>query len=218
MEIRSIKKDYYATNVNLTGSCSWFSGENMAKFIVANPTQFENRDILELGAGTGLTGITLSKTMDQGKGVNVNKLILTDGEIEIVGLLQSNCNRNSVSEATSCRQLLWGPGISLDDFSVLHPSGFHVIFGCDLFYNRSQEDKVTSVFMTVQQLLSHSVGSCFYLSFTRRDLDISIVLSLALAQGFRSELHNDYIFDLFGNNTDGPTDLWRDAIYIFTRV
>ena len=160
-------------------------------------------------------------------------VILTDGPEEVMTILRGNIARNrrgSTGAGTgkgtgsgngngSCEQLWWGKSLQLRAFQGRPDGGrSHNILGSDLFYNSSQRGVVELCFETVEALLSHHEAARFHLSFTRRNLDIGVVLAVALAAGFSAELADDFCYDLWGNNTEGCTELWRDAIYSFSRI
>lgn len=214
VKVRSILKDTYGSKLNLTGCAVWTAGEVFCRYICDNPLLFRGKSCLELGAGTGLTGIVLSKVQDDALAV----LVLTDGEPEVLALLQSNCADNGMPAAVQLSLLLWGVNSGSQLLLSERPEGFDCIYGCDLFYNRSQEDKVALAFDTVAALLTKDPSGRFYLSFTRRDLDINAVLAIALAKGFNARVIDECTWDIFSTNTDGLTDLWRDAVFEFRRV
>lgn len=212
--IRSIKKDTYGSKLNLTGCAVWHAGEVFSKFLVDNQALFKGKSCLELGAGAGLTGIVMCKVQgDDAEAV----VVLTDGEPEVLALLRSNCEDNGTSATVQLSLLLWGVNAASRLLLAGRPQGYECIYGCDLFYNRTQEDKVALAFDTVAALLTHDPCGRFYLGFTRRDLDINTVLAIALAKGFTSRVLDECTWDVFNNNTDGLTDLWRDAVFEFRR-
>ena len=232
--IRSIQKNYYGSQVNLTGCAVWFAGEVFCHFVVANPGRFRHKACLELGSGAGLTGIVLHKTIceticgdeaaGEGSGSGGSKLVLTDGEPEVLSLLRSNCLDNGMVETieggatgdVSLQLLPWGTHDAAR-LLLTNPGGFDVIIGCDLFYNRTQEDKVALAFESVALLLSHALGAVFVLAFTRRDLDIQTVLDIGHKCGFVAKIVDECTYDIFGTNTEGLTDFWRDCVYEFSR-
>ena len=87
----------------------------------------------------------------------------------------------------------------------------------DLYYNRSQDSVVSDIFRTVSALLSKEEHASFFMAGTRRDLNIEKIFSIAHEAGFVWTLEPGYVFDIFDNSTDEMTDLWRDAIFKFTR-
>ena len=221
VSLRSIEKDYYGTNINLTGTSTWFAASAFTTWSCGegSASLFGGRAILELGSGAGLSGIALSKCLMRVG--SPSSFLLTDGEEEVVALLRSNIALNNSQDAIACQQLWWGPSARLEKLKIEHPLGFGVVFGCDLFYNQSQAGSsgaIAGVFVVVEALLSREVGSSFYLSFTRRDLDINVVLSIAETAGYRATVEEDCCYDIFGTWTSGQTDFWRDAVYRFQRI
>lgn len=206
-------KDYYATNLEHTGRAVWFAGENLCAYCADNLEDFRDSTVLEIGSGTGVVGIGLAKALGDTDATN---FVLTDGYETVIDSLRQNAARNLVSSAVGCSRLLWGS----EDVAALkleHPQGFGRILGADLYYARGQESAIDALFATVAALLSHEEGATFYLSCTRRSLDLDIVLGKASNAGLSSSLVPNSCWDMFDNNTDGMTDLWRDAIFLFTR-
>ena len=66
--------------------------------------------------------------------------------------------------------------------------------------------------------LQHRNRSLFVLALTRRNLSHDEVLISAFEEGlvFKGVIE-DTSFDLFDNETDGLTDLWRDSVLVFER-
>ena len=220
--IRSIpKRDYYGTDVELSGFSSWFASTLFSQFACQEQravTLFGGgRSILELGSGAGMAGCALAKCL-QRLGEPMGVIVLTDGEKQVVDLLRSNIADNGLSAGVMCQELLWCPSPTLDELIRCNPQGFTVIFGCDLLYNAAQGAKVLGgLFHVVDTLLSRTPGSAFYLAFTRRDLDLATVFEAGHQCGFLADLQEDYVYDIFGSNTDGMTEFWRDAVYRFYR-
>ena len=216
ISLESDKKDYYATNLEYTGTAIWFGGKNLATFAKDNVTKFTQKSVLELGSGTGIVGIALAKHLFEKEATELgDPYLLTDGFEKVVEMLSNNCRNNEVK--IKCELLRWNEGEDIQKLQRTYVDGFDCILGADLYYNRSQGDVVRNIFATVAALLSHDPHAAFYLSVTRRDLDINTVLDIATDAGFSHELAEDYVWDIFDNNTDGMTEFWRDAIYIFRR-
>jgi len=225
--LRCIAKDddYYGKKINLTGTSTWFAASAFCKWACSDENvaalQFGDKSILELGSGAGLAGIALYKCLQRIG--HPSSFLLTDGEEEVVDLVRRNIALNSAADdpTIACQQLWWGPSAALDKLKHEHPTGFDVIIGCDLFYNQAQADSgaVLGAFQVVAQLLSRAAqGSCFLLAFTRRDLDVAVVLEAAARCGFVSAVEEECCCDIFGTWTQGQTEFWRDAVYRFTRL
>ena len=153
-------------------------------------------------------------------------MLLTDGDRDVVQLLERNCQRNNLTDnddavngvAVECRQFAWGKEQAED--LLQHDRGFDLILGADLVYGRNDDrasSSVVDLFDSIRVLLGTKDASAFYLGFTRRDLPIAVVLEAANERGLIWELVQDYVYDIFDSNTDGQTCFWRDAIYVFRR-
>jgi predicted nicotinamide N-methyase len=60
---------------------------------VKRPEFFRGRNVLELGSGAGLSGVTLSRICcleDQNEG----KVVLTDKNVDVINLLKRNVRNN----------------------------------------------------------------------------------------------------------------------------
>lgn len=95
--------------------------------------------LLELGSGLGRAGIMAAKIMENG--ANGGICVFSDGELDVVQLLKSNCTLNELSRDQtivgndeekvdcSCHQLFWGENESQRDLKKLFPNGFDIIIG-----------------------------------------------------------------------------------------
>jgi predicted nicotinamide N-methyase len=232
--------DHYATNVNLTGHAIWFAGNNMCDMIASDPSLFSCRNLLELGSGTGVGGIfcaavvarfqqrILSHDNDplQAEEPSVGKqtFLLTDGFEDVVTNLRHNIELNhdlfvgaQQSPDVFCEQLQWGDETTMSKILDTHTEGqlFDVILGADLLYSAETEQDIKCLFSTVKYLLARSPSARFYLSYTRRKLDISKAIAIAETFDLESAVHPMFTYDLFDNNTEEQTAFWRDSIYVF---
>jgi hypothetical protein len=111
VELRCCERaDYYATNVKLTGLAVWFGATNLAQWAAAgsNVECFRHRRVLELGCGLGFAGISVAKMVQQTTVASVvaraddvapplnTTFVLTDGEIDLLPLLNANCSLNGL--------------------------------------------------------------------------------------------------------------------------
>lgn len=71
----------------------WESGTYLAEYIISNVSDLNNKTILELGSGTGLTGVLLSSFC--------KKIIMTDYEPFSVELCKNNAMLNKVDNYES---------------------------------------------------------------------------------------------------------------------
>mmetsp|Transcript_13643 Transcript_13643/g.20771 ORF Transcript_13643/g.20771 Transcript_13643/m.20771 type:complete len:277 (-) Transcript_13643:1899-2729(-) len=118
---------------------------------------FSHRCVLELGTGTGLSGIAISKYF------HTKKLVLTDASESVLDLCRSNVDRNrgvggtDVSNSACCIQvekLTWGESLAGVDCK------FDTVFATDVLYDiNSWEPLLQSVVKSLRNngifVLSH---------------------------------------------------------------
>lgn len=83
-----------------TGRRTWEAAVALSSFLVDSPEIFNHLPVLELGGGTGLVGILISKLQ------LTKRILITDGDPNMVRTIGENIDLNGLkAEAT---QLLWG--------------------------------------------------------------------------------------------------------------
>nr|XP_039255568.1 methyltransferase-like protein 22 [Styela clava] len=157
----------------------WMGALGMIDFMLDNVQLFRNKQILELGAGVGLTGIVA--------GTLTNKITLTDVGENILGLCEMNyhANQNILQSPPHCfeiRELNWHKPTSIKSLCIPKPD---IIMACDVIYDN---DITNAFFQTLQILLNgdtYTKEGCrpsivkVYIStekrlnFTLEDLDIT---------------------------------------------
>jgi len=76
-------RDSFATGVDNTGNvCLWPAEEVMAHYMLSRASEFQGKNICELGAGVGLCGLAMARAL------KTNSLLLTDGNAQVVDTLQ----------------------------------------------------------------------------------------------------------------------------------
>lgn len=86
-EHKGVQQPIYALthgspDFDMTGQHVWEGGEVLAKFIIENSELFKGKNIIELGSGTGLTGLVASQY--------AKITVLTDYIPEVMDLLEKN--------------------------------------------------------------------------------------------------------------------------------
>ena len=144
--------------------------------------------ILELGSGTGLLGMVVSKLG------NPKCVILTDGDGEAVGLLEKNLSspNNRIDQQTiKAKFLRWGEDRQMEDFStwchLSWPDAFpiaaefdHIIAG-DVMY---KEELPPIFFATSFKFLKHD-GVLWLCHIPRANVGHELVVACAEKFGFR---------------------------------
>jgi hypothetical protein len=167
------KTDQYATNLNLTGMANWFGSRNVCDMLADHAADlFGDAEssvegageycFLELGSGLGRAGLMALKLMAL-QGRFRSRCVLTDGEEEIVKLLERNYTRNfppaphntGVGHVPcSCQYLRWGPGLGLRTMQLEFSDGFDLILGCDLIYGPESPAALHALLLSVDLLLA----------------------------------------------------------------
>lgn len=146
-----------ATDFDLTGQIIW-TCSIVTSWYVAHAARCDvaGEDVLELGAGCGLCGLTAAK-------VGARTAWLTDFEPEVLSILEMNAAAET-SGAVRVAQLGWG--VEKDHADLAKAAGrekWRVILGADVIY---WSHAVPLLFSTVAQLLA--VEGVFICGFTDR--------------------------------------------------
>eukprot|EP00088_Acartia_fossae_P045989 TRINITY_DN4960_c0_g1_i1.p1 TRINITY_DN4960_c0_g1~~TRINITY_DN4960_c0_g1_i1.p1 ORF type:complete len:297 (-),score=23.72 TRINITY_DN4960_c0_g1_i1:50-940(-) len=109
-----------------TGLTSWPAGIHLAKFLIENQPLISNKRILELGAGTGITGIFCLKSTE------ILDYIFTDCHEKVLTNLKLNADHN-LAEHTNYRieTLDWQQALSYQD-TLAQPD---LILGADIVFD-----------------------------------------------------------------------------------
>lgn len=84
---------------NSTGLSIWSGSEILAQFLIDNPHYIANNQVLELGSGTGLCGISCHY-------IGAKRVILTDGDLAVLKNLRMNVARNVDHSFCDCDTIL----------------------------------------------------------------------------------------------------------------
>lgn len=103
---------------------AWAGGQALARYLLDNPQVCQGRSVLDLGTGSGMTGIAAAKT-------GAAKVLAAD--IDAIALCASELNAhvNGVSLSVTAEDLLAQP-----------PARFDVVLVGDLFYERTLAERV----------------------------------------------------------------------------
>ncbi|ESN97848.1 hypothetical protein HELRODRAFT_177484 [Helobdella robusta] len=107
-----------------------FSPQALSCYLSENPAICQRKKILELGSGTGLTGLLAAKLSD-----DPSKVFLTDNNDHVLELLQKNIESNFENSCYKpvCSNLSWGKD-HLKTFTDKHGSDFNMLLGADVVY------------------------------------------------------------------------------------
>lgn len=137
---------------DLTGQIVWPASEILSWFVARNKASFENKTVLELGAGCGLAGFVASNFC--------KKVIITDGNDVVLRLLNKNKDELNLSNNIFVDKLLWGIKSEISQFGQ-ESNVPDVIIGADVILWPAY---VLPLLLTVKWLLMLSKtknGICF---------------------------------------------------------
>lgn len=112
----------------LTGSWVWDSALVLSNWMATQGAvhfHFQDKSVLELGAGAGLPGLTAAR-------LGASRVVLTDMGPLLPGLLR-NVEANGHGDRVEARELVWG-----SDESPSQISEFDLILMSDVFYNQEE--------------------------------------------------------------------------------
>jgi predicted nicotinamide N-methyase len=103
---------------------AWAGGQALARYVLDNPALAAGRSVLDLGAGSGLTGITAMQA-------GAARVLAADTDPFALAAIAFNAAVNEVAIDATGADLLAAP-----------PSGFDLILVGDLFYERALAERV----------------------------------------------------------------------------
>lgn len=145
----------------------WPASTTLAYYLIKNKEILSGKTVLELGSGTGLTGLIAS--------LYSKHITLTDHNKVVLDLLEDNSkntifftksNDDYVSQPTlnniNVIKLDWG---NEDDINQFNRNSFKIIIGSDIIY---WYDAINPLLETVDALLSYDSDSIFILAYKTR--------------------------------------------------
>jgi predicted nicotinamide N-methyase len=145
-----------STDHTSVGLQSWASSIVLAERICANPEEFElgtKPRVLELGAGTGMLSIALSKLLPQ------SSIVATDYHPDVLSNLRSNLDNNTPS--VTMHTLDW----SEPRIDAPFDTSFDIILAADVIYHPLHAQWIKSC---VEEYLARGPDSLFWLIIPMR--------------------------------------------------
>lgn len=141
----SVKESQNMISDGTTGLYSWEAACALAEWAVANSDRFGNKNIIELGSGTGLTGFVVAKCC------RPKKMVLTDGNGLVLSLLRENYADNFENDdSVVVEELDWN---SVEQSTILDKVRPDLIMAADLVYDNS-------LFVPLSQTLDYIFKRC----------------------------------------------------------
>ena len=143
------------TNLSEVGFQLWRGAFFMADFAIHHSEIFQNKTILEIGAGTGITSIVISKHC------HPKKVIVTDLDF-LHDTLKNNLKRNN---STAYAQVLDLNNYEKTTISSELPS-VEIVIGADIIYDNNITDSLFNFMKTFQN--SSKRNKIFYFTIDKR--------------------------------------------------
>ncbi|KAK0085120.1 hypothetical protein PV325_005740 [Microctonus aethiopoides] len=198
-----IKESKSIISEGTTGLCSWQAAEALAEWCTANREQIDDKCVLELGSGVGLTGLTVLSTCLP------NKYTFTDCHPSVLKLLKENISLN-----LSTLQNNEFPNINvnvinfnwelINQFTSANWSSPDLILAADVVYD-------TSIFhslITALKLLLTRANSYAIIAITVRNE--STMSNFITQLGTYGLMHKEEIvpnYSIFFPNTETPPEM-----------
>ncbi|GMF62186.1 hypothetical protein B5S33_g994 [[Candida] boidinii] len=168
---------------------------------------FKDKNILELGTGTGLVGMSVYKYFNK----YFKKLYLTDGDSSLIDKLQFNLNLNSIiseddksyEEKLKCSSLWWGQ-------DSLPASDINTLLAADVTYD---SDVIPSLVKTIKDSMvgDNSSVDTAIVAATVRNIDTLRTWEENLNMGESDKVWNWQIVDTY--NTSGDNDKLHKLVW-----
>lgn len=175
-QVVTLKESKTFISEGTTGLCSWQASLALSEWLLKHSEKIANKKILELGAGTGLSGIVAAKCC------NAKFVTLSDGSPAVVNLLRENLSLNFDNEDSNIesRLLLW-EDVSESDFSEHNLP--EVLLGADITYDNSVFPALVGV---LDKIFTITGNSCklFLAATIRNEATFREFLSFLEAKGF----------------------------------
>ncbi|EAU92324.2 hypothetical protein CC1G_00543 [Coprinopsis cinerea okayama7 len=176
-----------------TGLRTWTASFVLAQYLIDHPDVIVRKNVLELGAGIGFTGIVASaiQVLAGQDSSNPNKIWLTDVEDTVLATCRDNvdlpCNTSSTHGGVKTQQLDWYAALDENRrpemVSLLHRTlDPDVIIGADIVFDPSL---IGSLLATLEIALRSTRATFALIALTRRNPEtMAKFMSSAIERGF----------------------------------
>ena len=183
IQIRGYKTD--ADEVwKSTGLTLWRASDYLCQYQMDNLNLFQNKHILEIGAGLGLNGILAWRASSSN-----SEVCITDGDSDALVHLRDNVDRNRNDDSedgsdsssnvgkVSCKQLIWGKDTSEKFLSeIAKDQTYDVILASDIIYSPVIVEPLWETIQTLLKKPTNDDGGVFVMAYARRKVPVSIEL------------------------------------------
>ena len=150
-----------------TGLRSWSAAKHLAQFIEQNRCVVDNKNVLELGSGVGLTGIYILKTCSP------SHLTFSDHHSVVLEVLKNNIDNNKVCSKSSSFKIDWNDCQTIDNY--LTDNDPEVIIAADVVFD---PEVTVSLCRVVNHLLKNKPRICYICCTHRSDESVQYFLDI----------------------------------------
>ncbi|KAH7463765.1 hypothetical protein PRIC1_006533 [Phytophthora ramorum] len=176
-----------STDHDLTGQVVWPVSAFLAWYLVAHREDIAGKNVVELGAGAGLSGLVASQFAAH--------TALTDGNDIVLELLEENAEKSADPSKVQALPLLWGDRGSVEAFERAFPHPVDMLIGADVV---CWPILVKPILQTIKYLLLRSrkpLETKFCCGFVcRAQSTEDLLFKEAVAFGFQFERVQDDAF------------------------
>lgn len=172
-----INEPAYSSGAGL-GWKTWNAALVLVEFLGLHPSAFVGHDILELGCGTGLSGIFCAK-------FGAISVEMTDYNEKVLETVRENLIRNDVTNVTP-KRMDWLELISNSDSNQGDSASYDTIIGSDIVYDPEHAEIVPKV---LDILLSHAPHARVYIAIGPRPEATRFMKLMREVHHFEEEIH-----------------------------
>jgi predicted nicotinamide N-methyase len=155
----------------------WPASYILVHYLLKNRDSLASEDVLEVGSGTGITGIVAALCS--------KSVVVTDYNDIVLELLDHNAKQNAISGTKCiCKKLDWTRVESRETFPK---HAYNVIIGSDVVY---WYNMILPLLETVDYLLSHASNARFILAFKHRAANTEAHLFEQASNRFQFEVED----------------------------
>ena len=146
-----------------TGLRTWEASLHLGQYLCANPSLVRNKQVLELGAGTGYLGILCAKHL------GAERVVVSDGSDDVINNLADGFFLNGLqgSDRIAPMYLKWGHAlVDTEEAAWNGGRNVDVVLGADITYDASV---IPSLVATLEELAGLFKGVAILIAATERN-------------------------------------------------
>ena len=154
---------------NGCGGQLWPAGMTLARYILQYHHDLQNKTVLEIGAGGGLTGLAVAKGC-----INVSGKLLVTDQIPMFSLMKQNIELNELTRTAEAIVYDWGESIPTEVSRQLNKPHPDIVLAADCVYF---EPAFPLLLHTLKDIIGPNT-TCFFCFKKRRKADMRFIRDL----------------------------------------